>query len=83
MTTARLRKVGGSTMLAIPPVILEELQIGADASLDLTVRDGVLRPERKRYTLDELLAACDPDAALSPDERAWIDASAVGGEIIS
>ena len=33
-----------------------------------------------RYSLSELMAQCDPDAPLSPEERAWLDAPAVGRE---
>jgi antitoxin component of MazEF toxin-antitoxin module len=33
-----------------------------------------------RYTLGELVAQCDPDAPLSAENRAWLDAPAVGRE---
>lgn len=71
-------------MLAIPPAMLEEMHLGTDSALELLVRGGelVIRPARKRYTLDELLAQCDPEAPLSTEEREWIDAPAVGRETI-
>lgn len=36
--------------------------------------------DRVRYTLDELLAESDYSQPLSPEEREWVDAPAVGGE---
>lgn len=39
-------------------------------------------PEKKpRCTLDELLAKCDASQSLSPKDREWIDAPAVGREL--
>jgi antitoxin ChpS len=35
-----------------------------------------------RYTLAELLAASDYSAPLALEEREWVDAPAVGGELI-
>jgi hypothetical protein len=36
--------------------------------------------EKPRYTLEELLAQCDPDAPIDAEEREWLDAPAVGRE---
>lgn len=36
----------------------------------------------RRYTLDELLAQCDPQAPVSEEDRAWLDAPRVGGELL-
>jgi antitoxin ChpS len=35
-----------------------------------------------RYTLDELLNQCEPEAARSREEREWLDAKPVGGELL-
>lgn len=61
MPSAKLRKVGGSTMLAIPPALANELRLGPGANVDLTVDDGklIVKPARKRYKLADLLAQCD------------------------
>lgn len=83
--SARLRKVGGSVMLAIPPALLDALDLKSDAAVGLSVKAGKLLVEpkaRPRYTLDDLLAWCDAGAATDADERAWADAPAVGREII-
>jgi len=85
MHTTTLRKVGGSLMLAIPPAILEQLELKAGATVGLVV-DGnrlILEPQKKpRYTLDELLAASDYSQPMSQEDREWIDAPPVGRELI-
>lgn len=40
-------------------------------------------PDRVRHTLDELLAQCDPSAELTAQEREWLDAPAVGREVLT
>ena len=84
MATSKLRRVGGSVMLAIPPTLLDELKVGADSSVDLVVRGDelVVRPARKRYTLEELLARCDSTAAFSDEDREWLGTGPVGRESI-
>ena len=83
MHTTNLRKVGGSVMLAVPPVLLNLLQLKAGATVAVDVEDGRLIVEpnpRHRYTLEELLAASDYSTAQPPEEREWVDAPAVGNE---
>jgi antitoxin ChpS len=83
MTTARLRTLGGSTIVAIPPALLSQIGLAAGGKIEISI-DGdqlVLRKParvRPRYTLAELLAQCEP----GPFEvdRDWIDAPAVGKE---
>lgn len=41
----RLRKVGGSVMVPIPPEMLEELRLRADQSVRLVSEDGAIRVE--------------------------------------
>ncbi|MGC9946429.1 MAG: antitoxin [Bryobacteraceae bacterium] len=38
--------------------------------------------QRSRYTLDELLAQCDPKAPRAAEEREWLSSKPVGGEIV-
>jgi antitoxin ChpS len=83
--TTNLRKVGGSIMLAVPPAILELLQLGAGATVGVSVDGGRLIVEsqpRRRYTLAEVLAASDYSQPQPPEEREWVDAPAVGRELI-
>jgi antitoxin ChpS len=85
MHTTNLRKVGGSIMLAVPPVLLNILHLRPGAKVSLMVQSGrlVVEPQqRPRYTLDELLAQCDPKALRSKEEREWLDDKPAGGELI-
>lgn len=84
MYTTNLRKVGGSVMLAVPPAILDILNLHVGATVGLAVDGERLivdtRP-RARYTIEDLLAQCDPDAPITEEDRAWIDAPSVGREL--
>jgi len=97
MHTTSLRKVGGSIMLAVPPALLNVLQLQPGARVGIAVQSGrlVVEPRpRPRYTLDELLAQCDPETRRSKQsskqsskqgskqEREWLESKPVGGELI-
>jgi antitoxin ChpS len=85
MHKTNLRKVGGSVMLAVPPVLLNLLRLKAGATVAVDVENGRLIVEpspRPHYTMAELLAASDYDQAQPPEDREWVDAPAVGGELI-
>ena len=85
MHTTNLRKVGGSVMLAVPPAILDLLQLEAGSSVGLAVADGRLVVEpmtRPRYTLDELLAQCDAAAPIDAKDRDWLDSQPLGNELL-
>jgi antitoxin ChpS len=83
--TTNLRKVGGSIMLAVPPALLNLLRLKAGATVAVEVENGrlIIEPQqRPRYTLEELLAASDYSQPLPPEEREWVDAPAVGRELL-
>ena len=83
--TTNLRNIGGSVMLAVPPAILDLLNLGVGAKVGIGVEDGRLVVEpmtRPRYTLEDLLARCDDAAASSAEVRAWLDARPVGNELL-
>jgi antitoxin ChpS len=85
MHTTNLRKVGGSIMLAVPPALLDILRLRPGAKVGITVASGrlVVEPQqRPRYTLDELLAQCNPKAPRSKKDREWLDSKPAGGELI-
>jgi len=85
MYITNLRKVGGSIMLAVPPALLDLLRLRPGAKVALAVERGrlVVEPQqRPRYALDELLAQCNPKAPRGKEEREWLDAKPVGGELI-
>ena len=82
---ARLRKVGGSVMLAIPKPMLDALDLSPETPVGLSIEAGrlVVEPrKRRRYTLDELLAQCRPPSRRSRAERDWLRGPARGGELI-
>jgi antitoxin ChpS len=83
--TTNLRKVGGSVMLAVPPAVLDMLHLRAGATVALVVDGGrlIVEPQpRRRYTLEELLAQCDSSAEPAREDREWLDAPPVGGELL-
>jgi antitoxin ChpS len=86
MHTTNLRKVGGSIMLAVPPALLDILRLRPGAKVGIAIESGrlVVEPQqRPRYTLDELLAQCNPKAARTKrEDREWLDHKPVGDEII-
>ena len=85
MHTTNLRRVGGSIMLAVPPVLLDILHLRPGATVGLTVKGGRLLVEpqqRPHYTLRELLAQCNPKAPRSKQDREWVKDTPVGNELI-
>ncbi len=84
MYTSNLRKVGGSVMLAVPPAILEMLQMESGLAY-MAVESGrlVIEPNvRKKYSLQELLAQCDASAPLSGEDGVWTGSSSTGRELL-
>jgi antitoxin ChpS len=85
MHTTNLRKVGGSVMLAVPPALLDILHLQPGAKVAIAVESGrlIVEPQRRpHYTLDELLAQCNPAAPQTTEERAWLADSPAGSELI-
>lgn len=85
MHFTNLRKVGGSVMLTVPRALLDILHLGPGAKVGIAVQSGrlVVEPQqRPRYTLDELLAQCNPKAPRSKEDREWLNNKPAGGELI-
>jgi len=85
MHTTYLRRVGGSAMIAVPPALLDVLNLNIGEKVGLTIHNGQLmvKPRVKpKYNLEDLLAQCDPDAELTQEDQQWVDAGPVGREII-
>jgi antitoxin ChpS len=85
MHTTNLRKVGGSVMLAVPPALLDVLNLRPGAKVGIAVESGrlVVEPQRRRrYTLDELLAQCHPKARRTKEEQEWLSSKPAGDELI-
>ena len=84
MHTTNLRKVGGSIMLAIPPAVLEVLNLQSGTTVGVAVDNGklIISPQPKlQYSLDELLAQCNPHAPITEGDRDWLEVSPVGNEL--
>ena len=82
MHTTRLKRVGGSVMLTVPPALLNALSLGTDNEVGMVIDNGrlIVEPYRRpQYSLAELLAQC---AEISAEEREWLDAPATGQEEI-
>jgi antitoxin ChpS len=85
MHMTSLRKVGGSVMLAVPPALLDSLQLRPGTAVGIAVKGGRLIVEprpRPRYTLEELIGKCKPKARRNKKDREWLDAEPVGRELI-
>lgn len=85
MHTTNLRKVGGSVMLAVPPALLDVLRLRPGAQVGLAIESGrlVVEPQqRHRYTLEELLAQCNPRAARTKEDGEWLGNGPAGAEIL-
>lgn len=85
MHTTNLRKVGGSVMLAVPPAILDLLQLRPGEPVDLAVEGGklVMLPRRRpRYSLEDLLAEAKPVRRRTRADRDWRESKPVGRELL-
>ncbi len=84
MHRTNLRKVGGSVMLAVPPALLDVLNLTTGATVGIAVEDGrlVVAPAPpKRYKIGDLIAECDPAAELPEIDPAWTCDAPVGNEL--
>ena len=85
MHTTNLRKVGGSVMLAVPPALLDVLELRAGAKVDIGVEGGrliIVPRTRPSYTLHELLAQCDDTAPVDDEDRSWLHDQPAGTELL-
>jgi antitoxin ChpS len=82
---SKLRKVGGSVMVAIPPALLEQLNLAPDAAVELSVKGGRLLVEqlaRRRYSLKDLLAEARKVERKRDKDKAWVSGPRAGRELI-
>jgi antitoxin ChpS len=85
MHKSTLRSVGGSVMFAIPRAVLEGLSWAPNQQVGLSIHDGKLVVEgntRPRYTLEDLISACDADAPMTDEDRDWLNAPESGREAL-
>jgi antitoxin ChpS len=82
---SRFRKVGGSTMIAVPPAMLAALAIEPGAEVSLEAKGGklVVSPASKPApSLADLIAQCDRKAKAPPVDKAWVASGPRGKEIL-
>lgn len=80
MTTATLRRSGGSLIMTIPSAFAEQNHLSAGDMVDVNIEGPsmvVSALRRKRYNVEELLAQTPPEF-LKP---VWDDMPPVGQEI--
>ncbi|MGO1164826.1 AbrB/MazE/SpoVT family DNA-binding domain-containing protein [Brucella sp. C7-11G] len=84
MHVTSLRKVGGSVMFAVPPVLLDLLSIGAGTKVGVSVDHGrlVVDPTPVEYTLADMIAQCDLNAPLPEVDALWLNSAPIGEELI-
>jgi antitoxin ChpS len=78
----KIQKWGNSAAVRLPSVLLEQINASVGGSLNADVRpDGVLlTPARRKYSLNELVAQCDPKAPVPADMAAWGEVKPTGRE---
>ena len=85
MRTSTLRQSGGSIIVSLPKVFLDQLGLKADTPVDIdVVNDKIVIARRSpgRIGLEARLAMCDFKQPMTAEEREWLDAPAVGDEAI-
>lgn len=85
MHTTNLRKVGGSVMLAVPRPLLDILRLQPGAQVGIAIESGrlIIEPQpRRRYTLNELLARCNPKTRRTKRDKEWLDTKPEGRELL-
>lgn len=83
--SARLRKVGGSVVMAIPPNLLQEMKLKTEDVVTLTVSDGKLLVEpvveKGAYSLKVLLAE-EAESRTPSGNSDWTLDSPTGRELL-
>jgi len=82
MSFATVQKLGDTLVLVVPPELQQEMQLAEGTKLEMQADQGKLVVRRRKYTLQELLDQCDFSIPMTDEEREWIDAPAVGREVI-
>ena len=80
MPVTRLRRVGGSIMLPVPPTFLDQTRLQAGSEVEITLVGDVIeiKAARPHYSLAELLANSDYARDVRDDE--WLDSPPRGLE---
>ncbi|HEX4503071.1 MAG TPA: AbrB/MazE/SpoVT family DNA-binding domain-containing protein [Scandinavium sp.] len=77
-----IKKWGNSTGMVIPGVVVKALGLTVGQSMEAEVKNNqfILTPVSKKYSLDELLAQCDPNAPEISENEIWGEDNPQGRE---
>lgn len=86
-TKTSLRRFGSSLGLTIPRALRDDLGFFEGQVVTLQSKANRLivtaqLPAKKKYTLAELVAQCDPKAPMPKDLMAWQNMKPIGQELI-
>lgn len=78
-----IKRWGNSSGMVIPNVVMKELNLRPGQSVEAQVSNNqlILTPISRRYSLDELLAQCDMNAAELSEQDVWAKSTPAGDEI--
>lgn len=78
-----IKRWGNSSGMVIPNVVMKELNLLPGQSVEAQVSNNqlILTPISRRYSLDELLAQCDMNAAELSEQDVWGKSTPAGDEI--
>lgn len=76
-----VRKIGNSTGVILPAIVLKTLKLKQGDSVNIETDNGkiVIEKDKPRYTLEQLIAKCDPDAP--PVTHDWDNLKPAGSEV--
>lgn len=83
VTRTKLVRLGNSRAVRIPKAILNQVGMTlGDVEIEVRGRELVIRPVAT-MTLSEMLKTVSPgDAALTAEDRDWLDAARAGNEVL-
>ena len=78
-----IKRWGNSAGMVIPHIVMKELNLQPGQSVEAQVSNNqlILTPISRRYSLDELLAQCDMNAAELSEQDVWGKSTPAGDEI--
>ena len=78
-----IKRWGNSAGMFIPNIVMKELNLQPGQSVEAQVSNNqlILTPISRRYSLDELLAQCDMNAAELSEQDVWGKSTPAGDEI--
>jgi antitoxin ChpS len=82
MSFTTVQKLGDTFVVVLPPELQQEMQLAEGSKIEMHADQGKVRVSRRKYTLQELIDQCDPNAPVSDEDRAWDEMKPVGRELI-